>query len=54
MEILSEINVKPFDTEWWNDFMEITANLTRTSVLKNCLSKDETSLFRNYVLDIYA
>lgn len=52
MEILSEIGVQPFTKEWWNQFMTTTANLTKTSVFKDCMDKDETALLKKYVLQI--
>ncbi len=44
----------PFQSKWWDGFISQTENLSKTVVLKNCLSIEETKLMRRYLLDIIA
>ncbi|MCW3465680.1 hypothetical protein [Chitinophaga nivalis] len=52
METLTSTTLKPFSARWWDHFLEATANQTRTTVLKDCISREETALFREYILQI--
>ncbi|MBB5644843.1 hypothetical protein [Pedobacter cryoconitis] len=43
-----------FNSDWWDNFLSTTQQMTQTSVLKNCMPKDETSLMQTYILEILA
>jgi hypothetical protein len=51
-----EIKTKTVDTildsGWWDTFIRETQNLTETNTFKNCLSREETALMRNYLMEI--
>lgn len=50
--MLTKNKIKKFSDEWWDSFLYETANLTKTKVINDCLTKDETALYRKYVLQI--
>jgi len=43
---------KNFDDDWWDNFLEKTKNLTKTTVFKDCLTKEETKEMRESLIDI--
>jgi hypothetical protein len=44
---------KTFSADWWeNTFLKTTNSLTKTSVFKNCISKNETKIMRDDIIDI--
>jgi hypothetical protein len=43
-----------FDPIWWDDFLDTTDKMTKTSVLKDCMTKEETAEMRTYILEILA
>lgn len=50
MELANQVTT--YDTEWWDEFLVKTNNLTKTSVFKDCMNKDETKLLRTYILQV--
>jgi hypothetical protein len=49
----TKIEEKTFSSDWWeNTFLKTTDSFSKTSVLKNCLPKSETSIMRNDIMDI--
>lgn len=47
------IQEKAFSSNWWEDtFLKGTETLTKTSVFKDCISKDETTLMREEIMSI--
>jgi hypothetical protein len=48
------MHAQKFDSNWWDDFLETTENMSKTSVLKDCLTKEETSIMRTLVLEVIA
>ncbi len=48
------MNIQKFDSKWWDGFLETTENMSKTSVLKDCLTKDDTSVLRTLVLEVLA
>jgi len=53
--ILQETTIqeKAFSANWWEEtFLKTTDTLTKTSVFKNCISKDETGLMRDEIMSI--
>lgn len=47
------IQEKAFSSDWWKEtFLKITNSLTKTSVFKDCISKDETPLMRGEIMSI--
>lgn len=51
-EVKTHQNV--FNSDWWDNFIKETDNLSKTTVFKDCLSVEETKLMRRYLLDIIA
>lgn len=49
-----ETQTLKFTSEWWDAFLDKTENMSKTSVIKNCLSKDDTSDLRNSILSFIA
>ncbi|MBS7233602.1 hypothetical protein KHA90_21545 [Flavobacterium psychroterrae] len=49
--ITEEVQGK-FESNWWDDFLEVTNNMSETKVIKNCISKEETNLMQTYILEI--
>ncbi|SFW83982.1 hypothetical protein [Chitinophaga sancti] len=45
---------RKFDAGWWNNFLDTTENLTKTSVIKDCISREETAAMQQYMLEIIA
>ncbi len=43
-----------FNSDWWDSFLETTENMSKTSVFKNRINKQETSLMRSLVLEVLA
>ena len=41
-----------FNSDWWDHFLLTTQQMTQTSVLKNCMPKEETSLMQSHILEI--
>lgn len=50
--MLIKNKITKFSDKWWDDFLSETDYLTKTKVINNCLSSDETTLYRKYVLQI--
>ncbi|SEM61393.1 hypothetical protein SAMN04488505_105189 [Chitinophaga rupis] len=49
-----EKTVTTFSPVWWDEFLDTTGKMSRTSVMKDCMTKDETALMRTYILEILA
>lgn len=44
---------KKFSSNWWeNTFLKTTNSFTKTSVFKDCISKNETKIMRDDIIDI--
>jgi hypothetical protein len=54
MGTLQALEAKTFTHNWWEHFLSTTENLSKTSVFKNCMDREETEKLRNYVLEIVA
>lgn len=48
------MNSTKFNSEWWDGFLNTTENMTKTAVLKDCLTKEDTSVMRKLVLEVLA
>jgi hypothetical protein len=53
MEALTGISkgVK-FDAAWWEHFLETTSNMSRTAVLKDCISSEDISKMKKLILQV--
>lgn len=49
--MIKNINI-PFDSQWWDCFLEETNALRKTNVFYNCMSQQETSTMRDDVMKI--
>lgn len=49
-----ENRIEKFSDQWWDSFLKTTENMSKTSVIKDCLSKEETENLRNSVLGFIA
>ncbi|MAT90396.1 MAG: hypothetical protein CMC35_06850 [Flavobacteriaceae bacterium] len=49
---LKNIQHTPFSDAWWDYFLNTTASLNKTSVLKDCLSRKETAFMRSELMGI--
>jgi hypothetical protein len=41
-----------FTSSWWDNFLKVTKKMTKTSVFKDCNSKEETTIMQKYILEI--
>ncbi|MFP3597241.1 hypothetical protein [Chryseobacterium sp. SIMBA_029] len=41
-----------FGDKWWDSFLSKSEKMSKTQVFKNCIAKEETVLFRKYVMQI--
>jgi hypothetical protein len=48
----SIIQEQKFDSVWWDNFLEKTDGMSKTQVLENCISKEETNIMQSYILKI--
>ena len=48
----TELLFPPFESKWWNDILDRTNGLKKTSVFKNCMDSNETEEMRGQILDI--
>jgi len=54
MNTLDIKSAQPFTTNWWDDFLGETNNLTKTTVFKDCLTRNETVTMRMNVMEVIA
>ncbi|QZK98520.1 hypothetical protein [Flavobacterium psychrophilum] len=47
-------NTDNFDSVWWDNFLSNSKQMTETTVIKDCMPKQETALMQKYILDILA
>lgn len=47
-------NNQMFGSQWWDNFLELTNNMSETAVVRNCISREETSAMQKYILQILA
>jgi len=43
----------PFSDTWWDDFLNVSQNMSKPSIFKDCLTKDETLFMRKCILEIF-
>jgi hypothetical protein len=43
---------KAFDSDWWDNFLEESANMSKPAVFSNCLIKEETHFMRQCILEV--
>lgn len=44
--------ILPFTTSWWDYFLEKTDHMTETSVIKDCIDKEETTYLKKLITNI--
>lgn len=52
MEINPLKNNISFTKKWWDNFLEETQMLKKTTIFKDCMDKEETTLLRKYILQV--
>ncbi|WP_271782543.1 hypothetical protein [Aquimarina algiphila] len=42
-----------FSSKWWDDFLTVSKNMSKPSIFKDCLTKEETFFMRKCILEIF-
>ncbi len=53
-QVFTKAKQIPFDASWWEDFVQTTGELKKTTVFKDCLTKEETGKMRGHLLEALA
>lgn len=47
-------DIDNFDSRWWDNFLSTSKQMTETTVIKDCIPKQQTALMQKYILEILA
>lgn len=51
-DLMSKHSLKIFHSEWWEDFLKKTDNMSRPAIFKNCFAQNDMQSMRRDILDI--